>query len=121
MVRVVGVEELGAAFAEDLETVVEVRTGSEILGAEAGAGVVDFEQLDGLRGVVADGGLDVRGAAAGGRENDDARGKSANGTHEFKSIKSIGGAKGIDCASCRFRRREGIRRRGWALFQGCAR
>ena len=65
VVRVVGVEELGPAFAEDLETVVEVGAGCEVLGAEAGAGVVDLEEFDGLAGAVADGRGDVRGVAAG--------------------------------------------------------
>ncbi len=40
----VGVDELHVAGAEDLEAVVEVCAGGEGLGAEAGAGVVDFEE-----------------------------------------------------------------------------
>ena len=61
----VGVGEVDVAGAEDFEAVVEVCAGGEALGAEAGAGVVDFEEIDGLGGVVADGGGDVRRAAAG--------------------------------------------------------
>ena len=61
----VGVDELHVAGAEDLEAVVEVGAGGEGLGSEAGAGVVDLEELDGLGGAVADGGGDVGGVAAG--------------------------------------------------------
>jgi len=60
----VGVEELHTAGAEYFETVVEVCAGGEILSAEAGAGVVDFEEFDGLSGVIADGRGDVGGVAA---------------------------------------------------------
>ena len=64
LVGAVGVEELHAAGAEDLEAVVEVGAGGEVLGAEAGAGVVDLEEFDGLAGLVADRGGDVGGVAA---------------------------------------------------------
>src|SRR5579875_3504774 len=39
--------------------------GGEGIGAEAGIGVIDFEQPDGCAGAVFDGGVDVIGAAAG--------------------------------------------------------
>jgi hypothetical protein len=65
LVGAVGVEELHAAGAEDLEAIVEVGARGEVLGAEAGAGVVDFEEFDGLAGAVAYGGGDVGGVAAG--------------------------------------------------------
>ncbi len=60
----VGIEELGGARAEDLEAIVEGCAGREVLGAKAGAWVVDFEELDGLGGVVGNGGFDVGGVAA---------------------------------------------------------
>src|SRR6266481_7996861 len=59
LVGAVGVEELHAAGAEDLEAVVEVGAGGKVLGAEAGAGVVDFEEFDRPAGAVADRGGDV--------------------------------------------------------------
>ena len=64
----VGVEKLGGAGAQDLEAIVEVAPGGEILCAEAGAGVVDFEEVDGVAGAIADCGLDVGGVTAGGGE-----------------------------------------------------
>src|SRR6516225_5241356 len=45
----VGISELHCAFAENLEAVVEVSAGGERLSAEAGAGVADLNELDGLR------------------------------------------------------------------------
>jgi hypothetical protein len=87
VVGAVGVEELGGAFAEDLETVVKVGAGSEVLCAEAGAGVVDFDEFDGLGGVVADGGLDVGGAAAGCGEKGADSGYCEKVTHEVKGIR----------------------------------
>jgi hypothetical protein len=65
VVGAVGVEKLHVAGADDFEAVVEVCAGGEGLSSEAGAGVVDFEEFDGLAGSVADGGGDVRGLAAG--------------------------------------------------------
>ena len=65
LVGAVGVEEFHVAGAEDLEAVVEIGSGSEVLSAEAGAGVVDFEEFDGPAGAIADGGRDVRGVATG--------------------------------------------------------
>ena len=69
VVGAVGVEELdGAGAVWNLEAVVEVGTGSEGLSAEAGAGgTIDLEEFDGLGGVIADGGDDVWGVAAGPR------------------------------------------------------
>jgi hypothetical protein len=78
----VGVEELHVAGAEDLEAVVEVGSGGEVLGAEAGAGVVDFEEFDGLGGVVADGGGDVGGVAAGCCDEGGEEREGGDRTHE---------------------------------------
>lgn len=61
----VGVKDLHVAGAKNLEAVVEVGSGSEVLGPETGAGVIDFEEFDGTAGAIADGGGDVGGAAAG--------------------------------------------------------
>jgi hypothetical protein len=82
MVGVVGVENLHIATAENLESIVEVRAGSEVLGAEAGAGIVDFEELDGLRGVVAHGSSDIGGVAAGGGGEKAAERKGKDGAHK---------------------------------------
>jgi hypothetical protein len=68
LVGAVGVKKFGWAGAQDLEAIVEVCAGGQVLRAEAGAGVVDFEQLDGLAGAIADCGLNVGGVAAGGSE-----------------------------------------------------
>ena len=67
-----GVGEADVAGADDLEAVVKDGPGSEALCAEAGAGVIDFEQVDGLVGAVDDdcgymGGL----AAECGQENEE--------------------------------------------------
>jgi hypothetical protein len=62
---IVGVDELHIARAQDLETIVEVRSGSQRLGAEAGAGVVNLDEEQWLGGVIAYGGFDVRGVASG--------------------------------------------------------
>ncbi len=70
------------AGAEDLEAVVEVGSGGEGLGAEAGAGVVDFEEFDGLSGVVADGGGDVGGVAAGGGQQEAKSARESVVAHE---------------------------------------
>ena len=71
-----GVGERDVSGAEDFEAVVEVCARSEALGAEAGAGVVEFEEIDGLGGAIADGGCDVGRAAAderdAGEKSDDA-------------------------------------------------
>ena len=73
-----GVGEGDVASAEDLEAVVEVCAGSEALGAEAGTGVIEFEEIDGLGGAVADRGGDVGRAATdecdAGEKSDDAEG-----------------------------------------------
>ena len=59
-----GVGKADIAGADDLEAVVKGGSGSEALGAETGAGVIDFEQVDGLAGAVDDDGGYVRGFAA---------------------------------------------------------
>ena len=81
LVGAVGVEELGGAGAEDLEAVVEVGAGGEGLSAEAGAGVVDFEELNGLASMIADCGFDIRGVAAGGGEAGE-KGEREQRTHK---------------------------------------
>src|SRR5579875_695694 len=53
------------ALAGDREAIAEVLARGEGIGAEAGIGVIDFEQPDGCAGAVFDGGVDVIGAAAG--------------------------------------------------------
>ena len=60
--------ELERAAAADLEAIVEGRAGGELVDAEAGAGVIDFKELDGSAGAVLDGGVDVVGVAGGGGE-----------------------------------------------------
>jgi hypothetical protein len=65
LVEAVGVEELQIAGAENLEAVVEVCAGGEVLRAKAGAGVIDFDELDGVGSAVADRRSDVGGVAAG--------------------------------------------------------
>src|ERR1700722_11080562 len=56
--RGVGVRELDRPGAENLEAVVEVLAGRERLHAEAGAGIVDLQQGDGLAGGIDDRCLD---------------------------------------------------------------
>jgi hypothetical protein len=82
VVGAVGVEELHGAGAENLEAVVEVCAGGEVLGAEAGAGIVDLEELEGLRGVVAYSGFDVGGVAAGGDQEKAGERECEDGTHK---------------------------------------
>jgi len=53
------------AAAAQLNAVVEDRACVELVGSEAGAGIVDFEQLNGRSGAVFDGGVHVVGVAAG--------------------------------------------------------
>ena len=88
----VGVDKLHVARAEDLEAVVEVCAGSEGLGSEAGAGVVDFEEAHGLGGAVAYRGFDVGGVAAG-DDQDREKGKNAELTHGVKGIRADQGWK----------------------------
>ncbi len=90
VVGAVGVEELHGAGAEDLEAVVEVGAGGEGLGAEAGAGIVDFEEFDGVGGAVADRGYDVWGVAAGGGdEGEDCEKRDA--AHESQEYQAVWG------------------------------
>src|SRR5258707_14599177 len=98
LVGAVGVEKLHAAGAEDLEAVVEVGAGGKVLGAEAGAGVVDFEEFDGPAGAVADCGGDVRGMAAGCCE-EGGEGDSGDGTHESKGYQADWGGFGCRAES----------------------
>ena len=87
LVGAVGVEEFGGAGAQDFEAIVKVGAGCEVLCAEAGAGVVDFEEFDGLVGVIADGGLDVWGVAAGGCGEADQGYECEFETHRVKGIR----------------------------------
>ena len=72
----VGVDELHIARAQDLETIVVVRTGGQGLRTEAGAWVVHLDQEQRLGRVIAYGGFDVRGVASseeeGGKQQEDA-------------------------------------------------
>ncbi len=70
--------------SEDLETIVEIRSGSEVLSAEAGAGIVDFEQKNGLAGVIADSRQHMGRMASGDGEQAGEERKNAKGTHELK-------------------------------------
>src|SRR6266700_8366329 len=90
VVGAVGVGELHVAGAEDLEAVVEVCAGGEALGAEAGAGVVDFEEFDGPAGAVADGGDDVGGVAADGCDEGGEECEGGDRTHESQGYQAGG-------------------------------
>ena len=68
LMGVVGELELHVSRADDLEAVVEIGAGSKVLGAEACARVVHFEECDGLGGVVAYGRCYVGRVAAGGAQ-----------------------------------------------------
>ena len=87
VVRAVGVEELHGAGTEDLEAVVEVCARSQVLGAEAGAGIVDLDELDGLSGVVGDRRFDVRGVAAEGRKKNGTERECGQETHTVEDIR----------------------------------
>jgi hypothetical protein len=87
LVGVVGIEDFHVAAAENLESVVEVCTGGEVLGAEAGAGIVDLEEFDGLRGVIADRSGDVRGMTASGGGKKAAERECEDGAHRVKTIR----------------------------------
>jgi len=82
VVGAIGVEELHVAGAEDFEAIVEVGSRGEGLRAEAGAWVVDFEELDGLRGAVADCCGNVRGVAACGGNEAGEKCESGDAAHE---------------------------------------
>jgi hypothetical protein len=65
-----GVGDFERAAAVDLKTIVVNRAGGNAVDAEAGAGVVDFEELNVGPGAVLDGGVDVVGVAGcGGEKN----------------------------------------------------
>lgn len=77
----VGVDELHVAGAQDFETVVEVRAGSQRLGAETGARIVHLEKEQRLAGVIAYGSFDIGRVAA----SEDEKGKQredAERTHK---------------------------------------
>ena len=83
----VSVRELEGSGAENFETIVKISAWGEGLGAEAGAGVVDFDEGDGGRGLVADGGCDVGGTASGEGGEADGEREDAYGTHEVQGIR----------------------------------
>ena len=56
---------LERTIAAQLDAVMEDRASVQLVGSEAGAGVVDFEQLNWLSGAIFDGGVHVVGVAAG--------------------------------------------------------
>jgi hypothetical protein len=78
----VGEDKFGGTVAENLEAVVEVLAGSEVLGAEAGGGVVDLDERNDLVGMVTDSRIDKRGVAAGERKQSDRRREETGKTHE---------------------------------------
>ena len=57
------VGKLEQAAATDLEAIVKGRAAGKRVDAETGAGVIDFEKLDGRAGAVLDGGVNVEGVA----------------------------------------------------------
>ena len=70
-----GVLDFDWAVAADGEAVVGGGSGGEGVDAEAGGGVVDFELVEGVAGLVFYGGLDpVAFAAAEGKKNQDGEG-----------------------------------------------
>ena len=64
-----GVLHLELATAADLKPVLKIGAGGQGVGAEAGAGIVHFEKLDGRAGAIFDGGVDVVGVAGGKEES----------------------------------------------------
>lgn len=64
VVGLVGVGEVHVTGAKYLELVMEIRSGGEYLCTKTGAGIINFEQQDGLAGVIADRGEDVVRMAA---------------------------------------------------------
>ena len=75
--------------AENLKAIVEVRSRSEALRAEAGAGVIDFEQINGLSSVVANGCRYIVRVAAQGGYKEDKKGCGAEKTHGLKSNRMV--------------------------------
>ena len=61
---------LKRADAAQLDAIVVDRACIELVGSEAGGGVVDFEQLNRPSRAVFDGGVDVVGVAGGGGEQE---------------------------------------------------
>jgi hypothetical protein len=77
----IGIGKVHVASSEDLESVVKVGSGSQVLRAEAGAGIVHFQQNERLAGVIADGCLNVGGVASGDDEKADEKSENAEVTH----------------------------------------
>ena len=88
----VGVEKFHLARAQNLEAIVKVAAGCEVLRAEAGTRVVDFEEFDGLVGAIADCGLDICGVAAGGCGKRCKECEDRQETHRVKGIRTNGKA-----------------------------
>ena len=80
--RVVGVEKLHATGAEDFEAVVKIGSGLKGLSAEAGAGVINFKNFDGLGGSVADCCGDVGRLATGGKDGCEEKCEGGKAAHE---------------------------------------
>jgi hypothetical protein len=76
----IGIGEFELAVSEDFESVMEVGTGSEDLGSEARAGVIDFHKLEALRGSVRYGGFNVGGVTTSEQEHGE-QCKAAERTH----------------------------------------
>ena len=84
LVLCVRIGEGNFACAQDLETIVEVRSSGEILSAEARARVVHFEQQNRLAGVVADRCLNAVRMTPGEGEKAGKERRDAKGSHNLK-------------------------------------
>ena len=111
-----GVFDLERTTAVDLKTIVVNRPRGDAVNAKAGAGVVDFEELNVGAGAVLDGCVDVVGVASGdgeksaGKKNcEDCAAWCGDAGHLFSS--SLGGAEptaeefGAACLAASFSRR----------------
>jgi hypothetical protein len=86
LVRGVCVGEFELALSQDFEAVVKVGSGSESLGSEAGAGVINLDEREALLGLVRDGGFDVRGVTAGKHKHGKQRERAEGKTHTGLSV-----------------------------------
>ena len=77
----VGVSDLHLAGPEDLESVVEVPSGSDALGTEACAWILDLNDGEWSSGAVRDGGVDVGRVAAG---HEDKKAQEGHPSHCFE-------------------------------------
>jgi len=81
VMRLVGIGEAHLARTQNLESIAEIGSRSQMLGAEAGARIIDFKQKDGLASAIADSGLNVSGMASSDGEQTSEECKDAKGTH----------------------------------------